>query len=171
MRYTKKYIVLLRTSLVLLILLLLAAESTKCFRAVVPSGSMEPYIMVGDQLLAVKTPAADLHRGDIVIFYHDGTLYIKRLIGMPDEIIDIKEGTIFVNGEILNEPYVVNNDTYSGTFMIPSDSYLFLGDNRINSNDARYWKNPFVKSEDIKGRALFFIYPEYRKVKRVQYDI
>ena len=99
---------------------------------------------------------------DIVLFKNDefpGEILIKRLIGLPGDKIDIKNGVVYRNGEKLNEDYVKNNEIYDGTFQVPDNKYFFLGDNRANSDDSRYWKNPYVDESYIEGKAKLRYYP------------
>ena len=102
-----------------------------------------------------------MKRGDIIVFYSQefSETFVKRLIGLPGDKIEIKNGIVFVNGEQLEEDYVKNKDKYNGTFKVPEGKYFFLGDNRPNSKDSRLWKNPYVDSSDIKGKLQFRFYP------------
>jgi signal peptidase I len=85
---------------------------------------------------------------------------IKRVIGLPGDKINISKGTVTINGEVLQEDYVKNNDlSYEGNFEVPENKYLFLGDNRSNSNDSRLWINPYIDEKDIEGKALLRVYP------------
>ena len=59
----------------------------------------------------------------------------------------------------LDEPYVKNNEKYNGVFEVPENKFFFLGDNRANSADSRYWKDPYVDADDIEGKAIFRYYP------------
>ena len=129
----------------------------------ITSGSMIPTLEVKDRLIVSRVyNAGNLKEGDIVLFKNDefkGEILIKRLIGLPGDKIEIKDGIVFRNGEQLKEDYVKNNEKYSGTFQVPEGKYFFLGDNRSNSADSRYWKNPYVKESDIEGKARIKYYP------------
>ncbi|WP_315078230.1 signal peptidase I [uncultured Clostridium sp.] len=128
----------------------------------ITSGSMIPTLEVKDRLVATRVHNPEnLNRGDIVIFDSDELkeILIKRLIGLPGDHIEIKNGIVSVNGEQLAEDYVKNNEDYDGIFDVPEGEYFFLGDNRANSDDSRYWKNPYIKSEKIQGKAKVKIYP------------
>lgn len=133
------------------------------YKVYIPSGSMIPTIEVHDQLLVTKVYNKDkLKRGDIIVFksreFND--TFIKRLIGLPGDEIKISNGEVFVNGEKVEEDYVKNNDfDYKKSFKVPEGKYFFLGDNRSNSNDARYWKNPYISGDDIEGKAQLRVYP------------
>ncbi|SFD08751.1 signal peptidase I [Clostridium uliginosum] len=128
----------------------------------ITSGSMIPTLGVKDRLIATRVHNPEnLQRGDIVIFQSDelkATL-IKRLIGISGDHIEIKNGVVWRNGEMLEEPYVKNNDHYSGTFDVPEGEYFFLGDNRDRSDDSRCWKDPYIEGDKIEGKAKIKIYP------------
>lgn len=132
------------------------------FKVKIPSESMVPTLNVGDNLFArrVYNPE-NLKRGDLVIFYSQEReqLMIKRLIGLPNDDISINNGVVSVNSEILTEDYVENQEEFSGKYKVPQGKYFFLGDNRANSGDSRYWKNSYIDSTDIKGKAIIKVYP------------
>lgn len=130
----------------------------------VPTGSMIPTIAENSVLLSPRVYNLDkIQRGDILSFESEelGKILIKRLIGMPGDTITIEtDGSLYVNGEKLEEPYVVNQEEgYSGTFTVPEDCYFFLGDNRSGSVDARVWENPYISGDKIRSRAMFTIWP------------
>ena len=129
----------------------------------IPSESMYPTIKIGDRITVTRVyDRSKLKRGDIIVFYSYELKdrLIKRLIGLPGEEIEIKDnGQVFINGNKIEEPYVVYNEELGKRFKVPQDKYLFLGDNRASSLDARKWENPYIDSKDIKGKAHFVIYP------------
>ncbi|WP_373897653.1 signal peptidase I [Haloimpatiens sp. FM7315] len=130
----------------------------------VPTGSMYPTIKPGDKIGVTKVYNRDkLQRGDIVVFYSNelGSMLIKRLIGIPGDKVDISEdGTVYINGAKQEESYVVQDGGNTGvSFKVPEGKFLFLGDNRGNSLDARYWNNKYIDSKDIKGKAHFILLP------------
>ena len=154
--------------------------------ATVPSGSMENTIHPGDRLFGLRLTYvfSEPRRGDIAVFKYpvyealidevndtkEGrqylksagikhTNYIKRVIGLPGETVEIRDAKIYINGsdEPLDEPYLkeewlVRNDGY--TFEIPEGCYLMLGDNRNNSSDARYWAECAVKEFTLAGSEI-----------------
>lgn len=133
----------------------------------VPTGSMLPTLQLDSKFLVVKDSLIkEYHRGDIVVFCKEDdpdTFLVKRVIGLPGEIIDIREGAVYVNGDPLVEDYIGSTDlSYSNTFFVPEDSYLFLGDNRAESLDARYWEQPFVHKDFLKGRIVLEVYPKLK---------
>ena len=149
----------------ILITLILATLINKFvfYNVKVPSSSMYPTIKVGDKITV--TPVynkSKLKRGDIIVFYSYELKdrLIKRLIGLPGDEIDIKgNGQVYINGNKIEEPYVVYKEELGKQFKIPQDKYFFLGDNRASSFDARKWESPYIDSKDIQGKARFIISP------------
>lgn len=135
-------------------------------RTNVPTGSMLPTIQLNDTLLVQRIyNTHSLTRGDIIVFQPNteegSNLYIKRLIGLPGDTIEFKlidgKSTVWVNGELLDEPYVLHssNEEITKTFIVPDNCYFFLGDNRENSIDSRYWNNSYIHESQIKGKMIF----------------
>lgn len=134
------------------------------FFVIVPTGSMIPTIDEHSYLFAtrVHNPEKNLKRGDIVVFDSDemGKTLVKRLIGLPGEQIVIDNaGTVFVNGQQLEEPYVKNQSQQPGEFLVPEGCYFFVGDNRASSFDGRFWQEPYINEDKITGKAVFTIWP------------
>lgn len=135
------------------------------FIAVVPTGSMLPTIPLQERLIVTSVWNTEkLERGEIVVFYSEELeeMLIKRLIGLPGDTVEIRPSddgyaSVWVNGEKIDEPYVVNNIKISEeqVFNVPDEHYLFLGDNRAGSWDSRFWDNPYIHSSDIKGKATY----------------
>lgn len=127
-----------------------------------PSGSMIPTLNDYDRALVSRIYNMDnAKRGDILVFYSQELeeIVVKRLLGLPGDEIEIKNGVVFINGTQLDEDYVKNNIEYNGTFIVPEGKYFFLGDNRSNSYDSRFWKNPYIDSSDIQGKLEVRFYP------------
>ena len=141
-----------------------------CFRIVVPTASMAPTIVPGDHILVRWLKAGHrLDRGDLLVFRSTkrqkgagDLLMIKRLIGLPGETIELRDGLLLVNGQIESEHYIKFQKEFNGNFEIPKGSYLFLGDNRASSNDARYWEVPWVTEKEIIAKAGLRIWPMER---------
>jgi len=133
------------------------------FQVKVPSGSMYPTIKVGDRILVTKVyNKKNLKSGDIIVFQSDELkeVMIKRLIGLPgDEVVVKDKGRVFINGSEIAQPYVVNTEDLDKKFKVPENKYLFFGDNRASSFDARKWENPYIDGKDLKGKAQFITYP------------
>jgi len=148
----------------------------------IPSGSMIPTFQIGDRIFVNKfiygarIPFTDIrlpavrqpHRGDIVVFKAPETPkkdFVKRLIGLEGEKVLIKEGHIYVNGEIVDDPdirgfYYYNRGDYGKEgeeIVVPKDSYYVLGDNSANSRDSRYWG--FFPKKSLIGKAIFVYWP------------
>lgn len=128
----------------------------------VPSSSMEPTVKEGEYVLIKRTHK--IERGDIVAFYSNEfhTYMLKRCIGVSGDVVDIREGNIYLNGEYLQENYIKARSNESKTFVVPEGSFLFLGDNRADSFDAREWNTPFIAEEDVIGRLFMKVYPEIK---------
>jgi signal peptidase I len=133
------------------------------FKIFIPSESMSPTLEEGDQLFVTRVYNKDgIKRKDLMVFYSDElrALLIKRVIGLPGENIEIKDnGAVFINGEELDEPYVVNWSPKAGSFLVPEGHLLFLGDNRANSNDSRFWIEPYISTNNVRGRARIIVVP------------
>lgn len=132
------------------------------FQVEIPSGSMIPTLNKYDRLFVRRVYNKEkLERGDLVVFYFEpkDDLYIKRLIGLPNDKIVINNGIVTVNGEVLIEDYIKEAGDFNGEYKVPEGEYFFLGDNRTNSNDSRKWKYPYIKAKDIKGKAVIKVYP------------
>jgi len=149
----------------------------------IPSGSMIPTLLIGDHILVnkfiygVKVPFTDTtlipvshpHRDDVIVFKYpqDETKdFIKRVIGLPGDRVEVRHRQVYVNDQSLTEPYAVHQEGVTpememrprdefGPVTVPTDSYFVMGDNRDHSLDSRFWG--FVKEDKIKGRA-FLIY-------------
>jgi signal peptidase I len=134
----------------------------------IPSESMMPTLQVGDRLIVEKL-SYRLHppkRGDIVVFKASSALavrnlkddLIKRVIGIPGDVVAVYGGTVLINGQASAQPYVQVSANYNyGPVKIPGDSYFVLGDNRNHSYDSHLWG--FLPREAIIGRAMFRFAP------------
>jgi len=146
--------------------------------AEVPTGSMIPIVQPGDRLIVNRLAYLfeEPQRGDIVMFiYPDNEKdnYLKRIIGLPGEKVEIRDGLVYINDskKPLSEPYL--NDPPNGDFgpyNVPEGCYFMLGDNRDISQDARYWKNKYVKKEKIVGKVLFRYYPDITILHSADYS-
>jgi len=158
----------------------------------IPTGSMENNLLIGDHLLVNKfslgptatplermlLPVATIHRGDVLVFKYPEEPerdFIKRIIGLPGDTLEMKEKKIYINGTPLDENYVhflepphlgedltevTSRDVREryGPVTVPPNEYFAMGDNRDNSQDSRYWG--FLPRDYIKGKALI-IYWSY----------
>ena len=147
----------------------------------IPSGSMEDTLLIGDHILVSKfsygirmpftndviIPVGEPERGDIVVFKFPGDPsvdYIKRVVGVPGDVIEGRNKQVYINGEPEISHYAVHKDSFTqqfpprdnfGPITVPPDSIFVMGDNRDNSNDSRFWS--FVDYEELRGKA-FIIY-------------
>jgi signal peptidase I len=171
-------------SLVIAVILALFVRTFVVQAFKIPTGSMENNLLIGDHLLVNKfmfapagaeravLPITSVRRGDVVVFKFPEDLsrdFIKRVIGLPGETIEVRQKKVYVNGQLLDEPYVhylapaavpdafrevTSTDVREsfGPVTVPDDEYFMMGDNRDNSMDSRYWG--FLKRDYIKGKAL-----------------
>ncbi len=159
----------------------------------IPSGSMEPTLMPGDRVLVNKVVyhLRDIHRGDIIVFQdphpskqpNRGIVggffhwlsegfgfsqppdedFIKRVIGLPGETVELHNAKLYVNGRLIQEPYLHGKpDTRDyGPVTVPKDSLFVLGDNRWNSSDSRFGLG-FIPLDKVVGKAFVKIWPPSR---------
>lgn len=151
----------------------------------IPTGSMEDNLKVGDHIIVNKfiygagtalgglLPLRDIRRGDIIVFRYPlqpETDYVKRVIGLPGETVEVRDKVVSINGTPLAEPYTMHVDPsiipprasepyrsrdQFGPYVVPDGTYFAMGDNRDRSSDSRFWGT--VPRSHIKGRA-FMVY-------------
>ncbi len=153
----------------------------------IPTGSMEPNLLVGDHLIVNKTifapaatgldrlllPMRSIRRGDVVVFKYPKEPdrdFVKRVIGLPGDRLELHRKVVYINGQPLQEPYIHWLEPPSsggpprtddlreeyGPVTVPPGQYFMMGDNRDNSEDSRYWG--FMPATYVKGEALFIYY-------------
>ncbi|MCD6231843.1 signal peptidase I [Candidatus Aerophobetes bacterium] len=147
----------------------------------IPTGSMKPTLHIKDRIMAYKFcyGLKNVDRGDILVFKYPlnpKQNFVKRVIGLPGDEILIKDKKLYVNGKLINEPYVIHEDDYLrgfprdeyGPVKVPLDSVFVMGDNRDNSADSRYWG--FVPQQNLVGEAFLLYWPLWRAkiIKRPQ---
>lgn len=137
----------------------------------IPSSSMEPTLQINDRLIIEKMTYRfnEPKRGDVIVFSATEALeaegfneaFIKRIIGLPGDTVEVRNGEVTVNGKLLREIYIKDEPDYDyGPVIVPPDNYLVLGDNRNNSYDSHYWG--FVPTDKIIGRAFVRFWPPQR---------
>lgn len=136
------------------------------------SGAMLPTLQINDRLIIDKVVyrSTKPKRGDIILFNSTPALqqqnfkdpFIKRVIGLSGETIEVKKGKVFINRKPLKERYIQEAPKYNwGPVKIPKDSYAVFGDNRNNSYDSHYWG--FVRKDFIIGKAILIYLPRERR--------
>jgi signal peptidase I len=136
----------------------------------IPSSSMEPTLNIHDRLVVEKI-SYRLHPprfGDVVVFHPPDVLidqgfkydqaFIKRIIGLPGQQVEVKDHTVYIDGTALKETYIAEGPDYLMSSMtVPADSYFVMGDNRNNSRDSHIWG--FLPKENIIGHAWLRFFP------------
>jgi signal peptidase I len=153
----------------------------------IPTGSMEPNLLIGDHLIVNKMifaptvsgverallPGRAIRRGDVVVFKYPEDPerdFIKRVIGLPGDRVEVRQKRVYVNDKPLQEPYAHHADGAPGTgplrsddvreaygpVTVPQGQYFMMGDNRDNSQDSRFWG--YLPHHYIKGQALFIYF-------------
>lgn len=150
----------------------------------IPTGSMIPTIPEESRIFGNRLTYkfSDPERGDIVVFKYpvdESQLFIKRVIGLPGETIQVKDGNVYINGDILDESDYLNVVTEGefGPYEIPQDSYFMMGDNRNESSDSRFWNiraqedgltvdsnhdYTTVKKDKLVSKAFIMYYPKLK---------
>ena len=175
--------------LALILALIIRAFVIQAFK--IPSGSMKNTLLIGDHLLVNKfiygihipfsdyvIPIKDPRHGDIIVFEYPEDPekdFIKRIIGVPGDTIEIRDKEVYRNSEKLVEPYARHTDPaiVEGlrdnlpAFVVPENSYFVMGDNRDESYDSRWWK--FVRRDQIRGKA-WRIYWSWESLSNIRFD-
>jgi signal peptidase I len=169
-------------TIVVFVLILVFARSFIFIQSKIPTESMLDTLLVGDYILVNRAlygaPGDDpipwigqdtIERGDVVVFRKPDDPdvdYVKRVVGLPGDVIEIRQNQTYVNGEPLDEPYIVDGNfeqtRFFGPRTVPADHFFMMGDNRDNSSDSRVWGT--VPRSLVKGKA-FFIWYSYREEK------
>lgn len=162
-------------TLLICVIFVLFARGFVVQQSEIPSESMEDTLLVGDYVLVNRflhapatsdlerllLPLRDIQRGEVIVFKHPDEPekdFIKRVVGLPGDVLEMRRGRIRVNGEPLDEPYV--NELYRqtdtwGPINVPAGEYFVMGDHRNESYDSRYWGT--VPGELVRGRAFMIV--------------
>lgn len=159
--------------IIFVVAVVLVVNNFLLINAKIPSESMEQTIMTGDRVFGNRLAYVfgEPERYDIIIFkYPDNEkeLFIKRIIGMPGETVEIKDGKVYINGseEPLKDSFTPETSVGDyGPYTVPEDSYFVLGDNRNYSRDSRFWNNPYVAEDKILGKAVLKYFPGIKLLK------
>lgn len=148
-----------------LTLIIFFIVNTLTGRYQVRGSSMEPSLHNGQYVIVSKLSyrMGEPQRGDVVVFLPPNGAeddYIKRIIGLPGEHVEIRDGAVWIDGYRLDEPYIAVPIPYSGSWVVGADEYFVLGDNRPNSSDSHSWG--MLPAENIVGRAWFCYWPPER---------
>lgn len=142
----------------------------------VPTSSMSPTVSKGSLMLCLRTDYwfNTPQRGDIVVFRRDDgdyTLYAKRVVGIPGDIVEIIHGVTYINGEKYDEPWLAETpiDEVLEPFEVPAGEYFCMGDNRNHSYDCRYWEETYIPEENILARGRIAINVKDKAIKLFQY--
>ena len=165
--------------LTLLFIILLLFLRSKCVMNYVVGNSMANTLLPNERI--INNPFfKELKRGDIVVYkIHKNKLRIARVIGMPNENIEIIGHDVFINGTIINENYRNDEEPpikcyqgmYCGPLVVEEGKYFLLGDNRGMSNDSRF--RGLIKREDIKAKVLysFSLFERFQKIETPNYNL
>lgn len=169
--------------IIIVVIVVTIVNNVILINAKIPSESMEKTIMTGDRIFGfrlsyginldlfgnkISKKVKDPERYDIIIFHYpddEDQLFIKRLIGLPGETVEIKDGKVYIDGSDtpLDDSFVPETPVGDfGPYEVPEDSYFMLGDNRQHSRDSRYWNNTFVTFDEIVGKAVIRYFPSIK---------
>ena len=159
--------------IIFVVVVVFIVNNVPLINAKIPSESMEDTIMTGDRIFGNRLAYInkDPQRFDIVIFKYpddETQLFIKRVIGLPGETVEIRDGKVYIDGAEtpLDDSFTPEPPQGNwGPEVVPEGSYFMLGDNRNRSKDSRFWTNTFVKKEKILGKAVLRYFPSPKLIK------
>jgi signal peptidase I len=146
-------------TLVLALVLYFAIDAVVA-RVHVQNISMVPTLVPGELVMVNKLAykLGEMEHGDIIVFHYDENEdYVKRLIGLPGDEVEMRNGIVYISGVPRIEPYLNEMPTYSGKWVVPEGKLFVLGDNRNLSSDSHDWG--FVSEDEVMGRAMLIYWP------------
>lgn len=154
------------------LLMLAILQRTVVFNGFIPSESMENTLMEGDRFIGNRLAyrgKREPKRYDVIVFYSPDspeTILIKRVIGLPGEKIEVKDGKVYADGKETSLSFTKEpmKKEKGETYNVPKGAYFVMGDNRNESFDSRYWEHPFVEKEKIIAKAEFKYFPKVEKI-------
>lgn len=163
-KFTKKLVIAVIAYFVFAIIVTILFQSVWML-SLIPSESMAGTIQEGDFVISARLNSKskdDIHRYDILIFIppdEPDVTYIKRVVGLPGETIEVSHGKVYADGveldaSFINEPMNTNGD---GVYVVPKGCYFFLGDNRNNSKDSRFWVEKYVPLRNIQSKVKWIL--------------
>ena len=168
-KYKSKYTKILKSTIYALIII--ASISALIGTLIMPvlevnNTTMKPLLENNEIVLSLKTKK--LKQGDIIAFYQGNKILIKRVVAVPGNYISIdEEGNIYVDGEVLNEPYVTNKQkgetNIEFPYQVPESEYFVLSDERDKTNDSRNEDIGLIKKDNVIGKVIFRVWP-FKKI-------
>ena len=163
--FTKKILKAIGIYIIFAVIVIILFQ-TVFMLSLIPSSSMEPTIEVNNVVFSTRYDVKedDIERFDILVFIppdNPDITYIKRVIGLPGETIEVKDGKVYADGVELEDSFIKDSQNHvgDGVYEVPEGYYFFLGDNRNNSKDSRFWDNPYVSIDDIQAKAKCILFP------------
>lgn len=151
-------------SYILVFVTVILINSHVFFLGYIPSESMEPTLNTGDFIFGTRFDIDEINRYDIIVFKYpddESKYFVKRVIGLPGDKIEIVEGVVYANGEKLEDSFIKEEDLSNEilSYEIPEGCYFMMGDNRNCSLDSRYWENTYVRNDQIIAKERCRIWP------------
>ncbi len=145
----------------------------------IPSGAMKPTLQIGDHILVDRwIDKKGIQRGDIIVFRFpkdEQKEFVKRVVGIQNDVIELREKQLYVNGEPAKENYIVHSDGLlmaqrdnMPSIKVPPNSFFVMGDNRDNSHDSRFWG--FVRADQVIGRVKIIYWSWDKNQKQVRWE-
>ena len=147
--------------IIIVVVVVLVINNVVLINAKIPSESMENTIMTGDRIFGYRLA----YGLNMDVFGHEISKKWKRIIGLPGDKVEIKDGKVYINDSEtpLDDSFVSETPLGSfGPYEVPENCYFMMGDNRNNSKDSRYWQNTYVQFDQIVGKAEIRYFPSIK---------